>query len=68
MNENESCGVCRFWEPLWRLETTHPEKKSVRGGCHRHAPRSSAMTQSWPMTDIDDWCGEYELNRRTDSD
>ena len=43
------------------------EKKSVRGGCHRHAPRSSALTQSWPVTQADEWCGEYELDRPSDA-
>ena len=60
MAENETCGTCRFWDPIWKLQSEDGDKKSKRGGCHRHAPHSSALTQSWPMTLADEWCGDFE--------
>ena len=60
MGKNETCGSCRFWLPIWNLKTRHNDKKSVHGACHCRAPQRSAMTQSWPVTDADEWCGEYE--------
>ena len=50
MGENETCGSCRFWEPIWKLKSKDSDKKSIRGCCHRHAPHSSALTHSWPVT------------------
>ena len=60
MDEDQSCSLCRFWVPVWMLKLETADKHSKRGGCHRYAPRSSALTQSWPMTKTDDWCGDYE--------
>jgi hypothetical protein len=51
-----SCATCRFWE-----------KGGGRGFCHRHAPRDAVYdslgmknTVDWPMTDPEDWCGEWK--------
>ena len=60
MSENETCGSCRFWLSIWKLKSGDSDKKSSRGTCHRHAPQSSALSQSWPVTQADEWCGEYE--------
>ncbi len=60
MDRDQSCSLCQFWIPVWALNLDSANKRSKRGGCHRYAPRSSALTLSWPMTDADDWCGEYE--------
>jgi len=66
MDEHEICGNCRFWAPIWKLESKVEEKKSKRGGCHRYAPHSSALTQSWPVTQGEDWCGDFESTKKTD--
>lgn len=60
MDENKSCSRCAYWSPVWTLGWGSEEKRSKRGGCHRHAPRSSPLTQSWPITKSDHWCGEFE--------
>ena len=63
MAENETCGSCRFWDPIWKLQSEDGDKKSKRGGCHRYAPHSSALTQSWPVTLADEWCGDFEPHK-----
>ena len=60
MDESRSCGLCQYWAPVWTLNLGNGDMRSKRGGCHRHAPRSSALTQSWPVTKSDQWCGEFE--------
>ena len=50
----------RIEQPIWKIKSEDKDKKSIRGGCHRHAPHSSALTQSWPVTMADEWCGEFE--------
>ncbi len=63
MEEDQSCGLCRFWVPIWKLESGREKKRSTQGACHRHAPHSSALTLSWPTTKADEWCGEFEARK-----
>ena len=50
------CRRCRHWSPL----AGNPEQ----GECRRFAPRPAVsssvhMLASWPVTNGDDWCGEF---------
>lgn len=63
-SEQESCANCRFF---WA--------SGIRNECRRRAPSHFVVTNSeggetmstvisgWPMTNTDDWCGDYEWNR-----
>ena len=60
------CFSCKYWQ-----ESTAPPDW---GACRRYAPRVSASTQrtksehlevQWPLTHLDDWCGEFD--RRTET-
>ena len=48
--QKAACISCVYWEP-----------GGVKGRCHRRAPVPAASNQQaiWPVTDRDDWCGEY---------
>jgi hypothetical protein len=61
-----TCGDCRFWD----------ERHDNDGLCRRHSPRPipEAMVMdrttekvnrysAFPMTAIDDWCGDAEANQ-----
>lgn len=58
------CKTCRFWDG---------DDEGLEGDCRRHAPRLSGqavpggsathqdpMFRAWPITRIDDWCGEHQ--------
>ncbi len=48
-----SCAKCRFWVSV-------PEK--IYGACRRNAPLADgALHTEWPLTDEDEWCGEFKL-------
>ncbi len=51
-----SCEKCRFWEPV-----TTNAKPVPFGRCRRYAPRQMMEHRDtdWPITDYDDWCGEF---------
>ncbi len=59
MDEGPSCKGCRYWALIWSLKLERQEKRSKRGGCRRYAAHPSALTQFWPVTDADFWCGEF---------
>jgi hypothetical protein len=44
------CETCKFFDP---------EEDSDEGRCRRHAPRHDSFT-CWPITNNDDWCGEWK--------
>jgi len=48
----QTCTSCAWWADLGDLI----------GQCRRHAPRprSSSEEVVWPITDSDDYCGEWE--------
>jgi hypothetical protein len=50
------CAICAYWQPL--------EESSFQGQCRRHAPRpevsdSVHMLAAWPVTNAQDWCGDF---------
>jgi hypothetical protein len=50
------CVSCRHWQRI----DTNPNQ----GECRRYAPRPEAfesihMMAAWPITNVDDWCGEF---------
>lgn len=49
---DQSCDTCTHWAAL----------DDEIGQCRRHAPRPRPSTDDirWPVTDSDDWCGEWE--------
>jgi hypothetical protein len=49
----ETCANCRFWDAF---------KESTQGICRRHAPRPFLAGQDapWPITDTEEWCGEWQ--------
>lgn len=47
------CDECRYWD------TSDAETPS--GWCRRGLPLT--LTGDWPVTDIDDWCGEWTVLR-----
>ena len=67
MDEGQSCDGCRYWAPIWSLKSERRQKRSPtslrarskRGVCRRYPARPSALTQFWPVTDADFWCGEF---------
>lgn len=57
-----TCDACRYWQ-----ETDGKAEPAV-GECRRYAPPpGDGLTAMWPMTDADDWCGEYAERPRTPS-
>lgn len=60
MDDEASCSNCMYWQAL----------DDTAGNCRRHAPRprTSEHTWRWPVTDDDDWCGEWEEHDDEDID
>jgi hypothetical protein len=50
----ESCNSCRFWKPGRFVEQ---DDDPLRGQCRRYPLMLGDSI--WPVTDEDDWCGEY---------
>lgn len=56
-----ACETCRFWdryEDEWVSKGGLPE-----GDCHRYPPHpwdDVIASRQWVLTEIDDWCGEYQ--------
>jgi hypothetical protein len=49
--------TCRYWQ-------SEQGEKVRKGNCRRFAPRpdvslNEASTARWPVTHMQDWCGEY---------
>lgn len=57
--EPRICETCRFWAAT---------PGTTPGQCRRHAPRVADVDLEalccWPVTDADDWCGEWKHDRR----
>lgn len=51
------CSDCAYWEPI----------DDDAGQCRRNAPRPRAVDTGWrwPITNDDDWCGEWEADEPT---
>mgnify|MGYP000874994009 CR=1 FL=1 len=71
---DDGCPNCRFWVGLGK-------KPHQLGECHRHAPAPAPQsllgepTQGepqnaaiWPVTDPEDWCGDWECEMRSLAD
>lgn len=52
----DRCEICHWWVYEWE-DNGMPKRKF--GRCHRCAPKSG---KSWPITDSNDFCGEFELD------
>ena len=66
------CDQCKFWRQ--DFTESDPSKQSLGGECRRHSPQPSydpgpfydlddqtfTYFPSWPITDDDDWCGEWQ--------
>ena len=51
------CDICAYWQ--------REQEESATGLCRRHSPSVVGTAESvgvglWPITNSDDWCGEYE--------
>ncbi|RJP18380.1 MAG: hypothetical protein C4527_29030 [Candidatus Omnitrophota bacterium] len=58
----KKCMHCEFWNVLDVADSSRRE-----GECRKYAPRvrMDGITQgSWPLTDADDWCGDFQLHSR----
>jgi len=69
---NETCSNCKFWKFGGLVKT--PGGLTVRAGiCRRQPPfilvpiKDGAQVVS-PQTAGTDWCGEYQLNLKDDSE
>ena len=53
MNEiKDTCFNCKYWKKI------NPENVIYGSGrCRRYPPERD---KGFPITEIDDWCGEYE--------
>lgn len=60
MDANEVCRTCKFW---------NGDEFKPNGWCYRHAPlpvvagqmeANGSMVALWPVTNSQDWCGEWE--------
>ena len=56
LNPQGRCRRCRYWSSL----AGNPDQ----GECRRFAPRPAVsssvhMLAAWPVTNSDDWCGDY---------
>ena len=63
MENLRACNRCDYWVSVWATKERSmllKERRSKRGECHRHAPRSSALSLEWPKTKGEDWCGDFE--------
>ncbi len=49
MDPNGTCVMCRYWQHVGEQDAM------PMGECHRYPPRDA----DWPMTQGDDWCGEF---------
>jgi hypothetical protein len=62
----EKCENCKYWKELGKAEFEGGNKKS--GQCRRHPPgrfTSDKITKAsymrrFPLSAVDDWCGEYK--------
>lgn len=50
-SETVRCRLCRFWE------ARRDEDGILLGLCRRAPP----AYEGWPVTQPDDWCGEFSL-------
>jgi hypothetical protein len=62
MRENR-CGNCKFWAAVRDHRTP---MISENHDCRRHAPSPYTVADghhmtlyNWPMTNHDDWCGDF---------
>ena len=69
MSERQDrCGTCRFWEDADPDEPAQPEEiapgiltdPKKYGYCHRYPPRPTEDSTGYPVTDLSDWCGEWQ--------
>lgn len=55
------CANCRFWSPC-EPRRYHLDHATVAvdqsGTCRRRSPMD--ISELWPTTHFDDWCGEFE--------
>jgi hypothetical protein len=55
-DQRPRCADCCHWRLL--------EANPTQGECRRYAPRPEAfesihMMATWPITNVEDWCGEF---------
>ncbi len=63
-NEVYACENCVFWEPIFDEDGRY----SPTGFCRKGAPvpvpqpmkGAAEFRGVWPVTDADDWCGEFK--------
>ena len=55
-----TCETCRWWEP-----SEHHDEK---GRCRREPPARASREEhgEWPLTYLDDWCGEHRARDEGD--
>lgn len=58
------CDTCRFWVSPTNQRVASDRIRSERGDCRVYPPNIAVMkdfvTNAWPMTKSDDWCGSWE--------
>ncbi len=59
--KGQDCKNCGYWEE-WQ-ESRRDLKEW--GYCHRHPPMWSNAEWSWPTTDEDEWCGDWEAQAQS---
>jgi hypothetical protein len=56
---DETCQHCRFWQTDLDEGLVHPdEDRRPSGSCRRYPPHAP---HTWPWTNADEWCGEFQL-------
>ena len=51
------CDTCEYW----RVIDTDNQGDPTVGECRGRCPTYDGGEKTWPITDNDDWCGEWEL-------
>lgn len=57
------CEICRYFCPCKTIQEWEDGVEAEAGECRRMPPvfANDGAVGYWPMVDITDWCGEWEL-------
>ena len=55
------CSACTFWDPA-------NIRGEQEGHCRKNAPRPGSGNPRFPVTQYDDWCGDFKETSKFDLD
>lgn len=59
ITRTKKCETCEYWGGTSMNVGSGGFRSQM--GCRRHAPSGSGQDSwTWPPTDADDWCGDWE--------